>query len=107
MPGKVALTTRYCRFKRMSISIRAAAPGDCAFILSLIQQLAEYEKLSHMLVASEEMLREALFGARPAAEVVLGCWNAEPVGFALFFSTFSTFLGRATLYLEDLFVQPE
>ncbi len=90
-----------------SISIRPAAPDDCAFILSLIQQLAAYEKLSQMVVANEEMLRESLFGARPAAEVVLGCWNGTPVGFALFFPTFSTFLGRPGLYLEDLFVQPE
>lgn len=88
-----------------NVSIRPATPDDCAFILSLIRELAEYEKLSHMVVASEEMLRDALFGAKPAAEVVLGCWNDEPVGFALFFTSFSTFLGRPGLYLEDVFVQ--
>ena len=88
------------------LSIRPAAPGDCAFILSLIRELAEYEKLSHTVVATEEMLREALFGARPAAEVIIGCWHGESVGFALFCTNFSTFLGRPGLYLEDLYVQP-
>ena len=88
------------------LSIRPAAPRDCAFILSLIRELAEYEKLSHTVVATEKMLRESLFGPLPAAEVVIGCWNGEPVGFALFFTNFSTFLGRPGLYLEDLYVQP-
>ena len=72
----------------------------------MIEALAEYEKLRHLCVATEAGLRVALFGARPAAEVVLGWEGSTPVAFALFFHNFSTFLGRKGLYLEDLFVQP-
>jgi GNAT superfamily N-acetyltransferase len=90
-----------------NISIRPATPDDTPLILSLIQQLAEYEKLSHEMIATEELLREHLFGARPSAEVMIGCYESQPVGFALFFTTFSTFLGRPGIYLEDLFVMPE
>jgi len=69
--------------------------------------LAEYEKLTHEVVATEELLRETLFGDRPVAEVILGHFDGEPVGFALFFHNYSTFLGRPGIYLEDLFVKPE
>jgi len=72
----------------------------------MIEALADYEKLRHLCVASEAGLRTALFGVRPAAEVVLGWEGTTPVAFALFFHSFSTFLGRKGLYLEDLFVQP-
>ena len=72
----------------------------------MIQALAEYERLSHLCVATETDLRNALFGSAPAAEVVLGWEGPRPVAFALFFHNFSTFLGRKGLYLEDLFVQP-
>ena len=73
----------------------------------MINALAEYERLAHDVVATEDGLREALFGARPFAEVVIGYVGAEPVGFALFFHNFSTFRGAPGLYLEDLFVSPQ
>ena len=76
-------------------------------ILSFIRQLAEYERLSHEAVMTEEILRESLFGPRPYAEVLLGYADDAPVTFAVFFHNFSTFLGRPGLYLEDLFVIPE
>jgi GNAT superfamily N-acetyltransferase len=90
-----------------TITIRPAGEGDVATILQFIRDLAVYEHLEHEVVATEAMLREALFGSRPYAEVVFACLNGEPVGFALFFHNFSTFLGRAGIYLEDLFVRPE
>ena len=76
-------------------------------ILSLIRALAEYERAPNDVVATEEQLRSVLFGAHPAAEVLLGEENGEPVCFALFFHNFSTWMGRRGLYLEDLFVRPE
>lgn len=90
----------------MSIVIRAARETDCALILSFIRGLAEYEKLAHEVIADEPALRATLFGARPAAEVVIAEDGGEPVGFALFFTSYSTFLARPGLYLEDLFVLP-
>jgi GNAT superfamily N-acetyltransferase len=72
----------------------------------MIRGLAEYEKLSHVVVATEEQLRLTLFGERPAAEVLLAHWNGEPIGFALFFPNYSTFLAQPGIYLEDLFVKP-
>jgi GNAT superfamily N-acetyltransferase len=90
----------------MSLRIASATERDVPHILSFIKKLAAYEKLSHQVVATEEVLREALFGNRPAAEVIIGYWNDEPAGFALFFHNFSTFLGRRGIYLEDLFVDP-
>lgn len=75
-------------------------------ILAMIEALADYEKLRHLCIATEAGLRESLFGARPAAEVLLGWEGSEPVAFALFFHNFSTFLGCKGLYLEDLFVRP-
>jgi len=91
---------------REVFAIRAAAPGDVAAIHVMIVALAEFERLSHLCVASEADLAEALFGPRPAAEVLIASENGEPAGFALFFHNFSTFLGRRGLWLEDLFVQP-
>ena len=85
-------------------TMRMAQEGDCALILDFICQLADYEKLSHQLVATEAGLRESLFGKRQA-EVVLAFAGDEPVGFALFFHNYSTFLGKAGLYLEDLFIR--
>jgi GNAT superfamily N-acetyltransferase len=90
-----------------NFTISPAAITDVPLILSLIRELAEYEKLSHMVVATEDMLREQLFGAQPVAQVVVARENNMPVGFALFFWNFSTFLGKPGLYLEDLFVRPE
>jgi GNAT superfamily N-acetyltransferase len=86
--------------------IRAATEEDVPLLLSLIRELAEYERLSHEVVATEETLRDALFGGRQVAETLLAYLGAEPVGFALFFHNFSTFLGRPGIYLEDLYVRP-
>lgn len=90
----------------MSASIRLATRADVAEVLRLIRALAEYEKLAHEVVATEAGLRETLFGARPAAEVLLAESDGRVVGLALFFQNYSTFLGRPGLYLEDLFVEP-
>ncbi len=87
--------------------IKAATEQDVPLILSFIRQLAEYERLSQACVATEELLRESLFGPRPAAEVIVASTGDRPVGFALFFHNYSTFLGRPGIYLEDLFVVPE
>ena len=89
-----------------SISFRFALPEDCPRILEFIRGLAEYEHLSHEVVATEALLREWLF-EKKKAEVLFVCLDGQPVGFALFFHNFSTFLGRAGIYLEDLFVLPE
>jgi GNAT superfamily N-acetyltransferase len=89
------------------ITIRPAAEHEVPVILRFIRDLAEYEHLEHQVVATEAMLSEVLFGPRPYAEVVFACLRDEPVGFALFFHNFSTFLGRPGIYLEDLFVRPE
>ena len=88
------------------ITISSAHEADVPVILRMINGLAEYERLSHQVVATEDSLRETLFGPRPAAEVVLAYDGDEPVGFALFFHNYSTFMGRPGLYLEDLFVVP-
>ncbi|HKT80618.1 MAG TPA: GNAT family N-acetyltransferase [Vicinamibacterales bacterium] len=87
--------------------ITAAAASDVPLVLQFIKDLAEYEKLSHAVVADEAAIRTALFGPSPAAEVVIAYADDWPVGFALFFQTFSTFTGRPGLWLEDLFVKPE
>jgi GNAT superfamily N-acetyltransferase len=89
------------------LNIRPARAADVPLILALIRELAVYEKLAHEVVATEERLRENLFGARPQAEVLIAEWNGESAGFALFFHNFSTFLGRHGLYLEDLFVREQ
>ncbi len=76
-------------------------------ILDLIRGLAEFEKLSDQVKATPQRLRDTLFSPHPGAEVIIGYAGDQPVGFALFFSTYSTFLGLPGLYLEDLFVLPE
>ena len=88
------------------LTIRPATVEDVALVARLIRELAEYERLADAAVASEADLREQLFGERPAAEVLVAEADGEPAGFALFFHTFSTFLGKRGLYLEDLFVRP-
>lgn len=88
------------------LSIRPATVEDAPLIAQLIRELAEYERLAHAAVATDDGLREQLFGERPAAEVLIAEADGEPAGFALFFHTFSTFLGKRGLYLEDLFVRP-
>ena len=90
----------------MKFAIRQATEKDIPTVLSFIRELAEFERLSHEVEASEALLRESLFGRRPCAEVIFGCVDDEPVAFAVFFHNFSTFLGRQGLYLEDLYVKP-
>ncbi len=91
----------------MTIQLRSAEKGDVRVIAELIRGLARYEKLEDQVEMTEELLATALFGERPYAEVVLAEDGGRPVGFALFFHNFSTFLGRPGIYLEDLFVLPE
>ena len=88
------------------IRIEPASEADVPLILKFIRDLAEYEKLSHLVVATEDHIREHVFGPNSVAEVLLAYWDGRPVGFALFFRNFSTFLGQAGIYLEDLFVEP-
>ncbi|MBX3734277.1 MAG: GNAT family N-acetyltransferase [Verrucomicrobiae bacterium] len=87
--------------------IRSATVGDTPVIHRFIHALAAYERLSQECVATEEGLRATVFGESPAAEVVLGEWDGTPVGMALFFTNYSTFLARPGIYMEDLFVLPE
>jgi GNAT superfamily N-acetyltransferase len=89
------------------VQILPATEADAGTILGFIRQLAEYERLAHEVVATESSLREHLFGPHAAAEVILARIGDHPVGFALFFTTFSTFVGRPGIWLEDLFVVPE
>ncbi len=86
--------------------IREATERDVPLILSLIRELAEYERLSHEVVATEEGLRAGLFGEHRYAEVLIAEQDETPAGFVLFFHNFSTFLGRPGIYLEDLYVSP-
>ena len=88
------------------MTIRFATENDCAMILHFIRDLAEYEKMADQVVASEELLREWIF-EKQKAEVLFVCEEGKELGFALFFHNFSTFLGRAGIYLEDLFVLQE
>jgi GNAT superfamily N-acetyltransferase len=87
-------------------ALRPAAPADAAELMRLIRELAEYEKLAHLVAGSEAMLGEALFGRRPACEALIAERGGRAVGFALFFTTFSTFLCKPGIYLEDIFVEP-
>jgi GNAT superfamily N-acetyltransferase len=88
------------------LRIVPATERDVPQILELIEGLAEYERLSHVVQADEERLRRTLFGDRPAAEVLMAFHESECAGFALFFTNYSTFLGKPGLYLEDVFVKP-
>ena len=90
-----------------TLRIEPATERDVPLILRLIKELAEYERMSDEVIASEDGLRRTLFGPHPAAEVVVGYAGDEPAGFALFFHNYSTFLGKPGLYLEDLFVVPK
>ena len=87
--------------------IRPATEGDAPLILDFIKKLAVYEKLAHKVTATDDILRETLFGERRYAEVIIGYNLGEPVGFALFFHNYSTFLGKPGIYLEDLFIDEE
>ena len=88
------------------LEIRQAEPGEEALVLAFIRKLADYEKLLHDVTASEDDIREALFGASPRCHCELAFWEGEPAGFALWFYNFSTFAGKAGIYLEDLYVEP-
>jgi GNAT superfamily N-acetyltransferase len=92
---------------RDEFQIRPAGVEDVPIILELIRDLATYERAPHEVTATEEQLVDVLFGKRPAAEVLLAFEGKSPVGFAVYFQNFSTWLGRPGLYLEDLFVKPE
>ena len=89
------------------LRIEHATEDHVPLILNLVKKLAAYERLEHEVVATEEDFRKALFGTPRTAEAVLAFLGGQPVGFALYFSTFSTFVGRSGIYLEDIFVEPE
>jgi GNAT superfamily N-acetyltransferase len=90
----------------MSATIRPAVPADVDSIFALMLELAEFEKLTHLFIATEAGVHDALFGARPSAEALVAVDAGKIVAYALFFHNFSTFLGKRGLYLEDLYVQP-
>lgn len=90
-----------------TIHLRPGMPDDVPTILRFIRELAEYEKLSHAVVATEDLLREHLFGQRAYAETLIGELNGGAVGYALYFHNFSTFEGRPGIYIEDIYVQPD
>jgi len=90
-----------------NILIREASENDIPIIFSLINQLAEYENIAHEVVATKENLKKALFFKPHIAEVILGCYNYEPVGYALFFEKFSAFLGGSALFLDNIYVHPD
>ncbi|WP_109478059.1 GNAT family N-acetyltransferase [Paraburkholderia sp. C35] len=90
----------------MTATIRAATTEDVGPMLALMYELAEFEHLTHLFIATEDDLRDALFGARPSAEAIVAERDGAMIGYALFFHNYSTFLGRRGLYLEDLYVRP-
>ena len=90
----------------MAATIRPATPADIPAVFALMYELAEFEKLTHLFVATEDGVHDALFGPRPSSEAMVAEDGGRIVGYALFFHNFSTFLGRRGLYLEDLYVQP-
>jgi GNAT superfamily N-acetyltransferase len=91
----------------LTLNIRAAVENDAGTILSLIKELADFEHLSHEVVATQDDIRRSLFGPRPFAEALIGEYEGVAVSFALFFYNFSTFIGKPGIYLEDLYVRPE
>ena len=90
----------------MSLTIRRARPGEAGLVLSMIRELAEYQKLDHQVEATDAMIDAALFGDNPQLYCEIAEWGQEPAGFAIWFHNFSTFSGRPGIYLEDLFVRP-
>jgi diamine N-acetyltransferase len=91
----------------MSLAIRRARPDEASLVLSLIRELADYEKLSHEVEATEALIKQALFSEQPRLFCDIAEWNGAPAGFAVWFVNFSTFSGRFGIYLEDLFVRPQ
>jgi GNAT superfamily N-acetyltransferase len=105
--GDLEIAVPWITFNAMAnFEIRTTTEADVPIILSLIRELADYERAPEAVVATEEGLREVLFGPKRSAEVLLALEEGEPVGFAVYFFNFSTWLGRPGLYLEDLFVRP-
>ena len=90
----------------MTLTIRAAGPGDSALVFAFVVKLADYEQLGHEVEATEDDIRESLSGPAPRCFCDLAFWDEAPAGFALWFYNFSTFRGRAGIYIEDLFVEP-
>jgi GNAT superfamily N-acetyltransferase len=88
------------------ITIRPVTPADVPLVVTFIHELAGYEKLAHEVVCTEDDFHTALFGERPVIEGIIASLEGDPVGYALYFPTFSTFLGKPGLYLEDLYVRP-
>ena len=93
-------------FLNDSFRVRPVSPDDLPELLAMIRELAEFERLTHLVTATEADYHESLFGEVPAAEALLAEENGLPVGYAVYFSTFSTFVGRAGIWLEDLYVRP-
>lgn len=91
----------------MEAVIAPVTPGEVPVLLELIRELARFEKLGHEVEATEESLRDSLFGPQPAAGGLLARWEGKPAGYAIYFFTFSSFVGRAGLWLEDVYVRPE
>jgi len=92
---------------RSNFSIREATEADVPLILHFVRELAAYEKLSHEVAATEDLLRQNLFSGRRSAEALMAYEGLDPVGFALFFHSFSTFVGKPGIYLEDLYISPK
>ena len=90
-----------------AFSIRPAQISDVSAVMGMIRELAEFEKLSHLCVATDEMLQDALFGTNPVSECLVGWEDGKPIAFALYYHNFSTFRGKRGLHLEDLFVKPD
>jgi GNAT superfamily N-acetyltransferase len=90
-----------------AVTVREPAPGDVGLLLGMIRELAEYEKLADQVRTTEELLARALFGEVPAAGALIADLDGEPVGYAIYFSTFSTFLAIQGIWLEDLYVRPQ
>lgn len=90
----------------MTLSLRPARPGEAPLVLAFVRELAEYERLTHAVEATEAVIDAALFGPAPRVFCDIAEWDGEPVGFALWFLNFSSFLGRNGIYLEDIFVRP-
>lgn len=93
-------------YKKDDLIIRSVEEKDLSTLLTLIKELAEYERLSNLVIATESSLREAFFGKQKIAEALIAEYKTETAGMAIYFHNFSTFIGRAGIYLEDLFVRP-
>ncbi|MEM9017326.1 MAG: GNAT family N-acetyltransferase [Verrucomicrobiota bacterium] len=95
------------KIEENDLTIRQATPEDVGSILGMVRELAEFEELGDEVVATEEDFEDSLFGESPAAEALLAERGGKAVGYAIFFSTFSTFVGKAGIWLEDLYVKPD